>query len=236
MDKEYLEDCLSKGMSLKQIAAVEGCAPGTVGYYVRKHGLVANGSAKYDPTRRIEREQLEPLLAEGLTLIEIAERLRRSPSAICRRIKSLGLEGTRRSRRTLAVKEARAAGDKELLLDCPLHGLTPFWIGESATRCRKCNSAGVARRRRRVKEILVEEAGGACILCGFNASPAALEFHHLDPAKKSFALSDAGITRSLASAREEAKKCALVCANCHAQVEIGALQLGPERRPGEESP
>jgi len=38
---------------------------------------------------------------------------------------------------------------------------------------------------------------------------------------KSFTVSSKGITRSLESAREEARKCILLCANCHAEVEVG---------------
>jgi hypothetical protein len=50
---------------------------------------------------------------------------------------------------------------------------------------------------------------------------AALQFHHLDPARKSFALSRNGVTRSLAELRAEAAKCVVLCANCHAEVEVG---------------
>jgi hypothetical protein len=46
----------------------------------------------------------------------------------------------------------------------------------------------VAERRRRVKRVLVEEAGGCCAACGYDACVAALQFHHLDPPTKSFAL------------------------------------------------
>ena len=34
-----------------------------------------------------------------------------------------------------------------------------------------------------------------------------------------------GITRSLAKLREEAAKCVLLCANCHAELEVGATAL-----------
>jgi hypothetical protein len=40
-----------------------------------------------------------------------------------------------------------------------------------------------------------------------------------------FALSHHALTRSLAKAREEARKCMLVCANCHAEIEAGYLEL-----------
>jgi Helix-turn-helix domain len=84
-------------------------------------------------------------------------------------------------------------------------------------------SSAVIRRRRRVKATLVAEAGGACDRCGYDRSLAALHFHHDDPTTKAFGLSESGITRSLARARDEARKCTLLCANCHAEVEaLGA--------------
>jgi 5-methylcytosine-specific restriction endonuclease McrA len=67
----------------------------------------------------------------------------------------------------------------------------------------------------------VEEAGGCCRLCGYDRCVSALQFHHLNPAEKSFTLSNAGFTRSIAKARAEASKCVLLCANCHAEVEAG---------------
>jgi predicted HNH restriction endonuclease len=83
----------------------------------------------------------------------------------------------------------------------------------------------VSHRRRRVKALLVAEAGGACLTCGFDAYVGALQFHHADPAMKSFEVSRQGITRSLARLRQEARKCVLLCANCHAMVEAGLLDL-----------
>jgi hypothetical protein len=83
----------------------------------------------------------------------------------------------------------------------------------------------VTRRRRKVKQILVDEAGGGCRLCGYDRCVAALHFHHLDRATKSFHLSQQGVTRSLAAARAEARKCVLLCSNCHAEVEAGVTAL-----------
>ena len=88
-------------------------------------------------------------------------------------------------------------------------------------RCRECRKQRVVEWRRRTKQKLVAEAGGACQLCGYNRWMGALQFHHLDPGQKSFALSRRGMTRAFAELQEEAKKCALLCANCHAEVEGG---------------
>jgi 5-methylcytosine-specific restriction endonuclease McrA len=81
------------------------------------------------------------------------------------------------------------------------------------------------RRRRKVKRELVEEAGGECVRCGFDEHPAGLQFHHLIPAEKKFAVSNKGVTRSIEESRTEAKKCVLLCATCHALVEAGAVTL-----------
>ncbi len=92
-------------------------------------------------------------------------------------------------------------------------------------RCKLCRQERVSSWRRSVKARLVAEAGGRCAVCGYDRCQAALQFHHRDPGMKRFALSQHGLTRSFAKAREEALKCMLVCANCHAEIEAGYLEL-----------
>jgi hypothetical protein len=77
------------------------------------------------------------------------------------------------------------------------------------------------RHRKRLKEILVQEAGGRCAICGYDRNARALHFHHLDPKTKRLGLSGQGVTYSLAMLRAEAQKCVLLCSNCHAEVEDG---------------
>jgi hypothetical protein len=67
----------------------------------------------------------------------------------------------------------------------------------------------VTERRRRIGQILVEEAGGRCVVCGYAQSVAALQFHHLDPMTKAFSIRYAG-TRALDRIRAEAAKCVLL--------------------------
>ena len=106
------------------------------------------------------------------------------------------------------------------LRECSRHGLTAFKRRElGGYRCLKCRAEAVTRHRRKVKRILVEEAGGACQICGYERCIEALEFHRLEPEEKRFALSMR--TRSLVSLRAEAAKCVLLCANCHMEVEVG---------------
>ena len=87
----------------------------------------------------------------------------------------------------------------------------------------------VDRRRRAIKAIVVKESGGACLICGYDRSVKALQFHHLDPSTKSFGLADGGLSRSLERVRAEAGKCVLLCANCHAEVEAGIATIARAR-------
>jgi hypothetical protein len=83
----------------------------------------------------------------------------------------------------------------------------------------------VATYRRRVKEAMVAEAGGACAVCGYDEYVGALQFHHVDPSQKRFNIARGGLTRGLDEVREEARKCVLLCGNCHAEVEAGLVLL-----------
>ena len=82
-------------------------------------------------------------------------------------------------------------------------------------------------RRRRRKAELVDMFGGRCMDCGYDASPAALEFHHRDPATKEFGLGNWHGSRERLHA--EAAKCDLLCANCH-RLRHAALDFGRSRR------
>lgn len=228
MDKAFLEECLANGMSLPKIGELTSRPPGSVGYWVRRHGLVANGADQFSRKGPLDRDRLEALVVAGLSVKEITAAMGVDPARVRYWIKKYELGPSSRGVRASAVRGAREAGLKEIELVCPKHGLTPFWVGKTAVRCRRCNSTGVAKRRRKVKQVLIEEAGGCCKICGFDSSPVALEFHHLDPSAKAFGLSQAGITRAIELSRTEAAKCVLLCANCHAQVEAGVLDLAVE--------
>ncbi len=96
------------------------------------------------------------------------------------------------------------------------------------TICARCRADAVTAWRRRAKQQLVDEAGGACLMCGYGRCVAALQFHHLDRTTKSFGLGSRGLTRSIDRLREEVAKCVLLCGNCHAEVEAGIATLAPQ--------
>ena len=66
-----------------------------------------------------------------------------------------------------------------------------------------------------MKKRIVEMMGGQCEICGYNKCLDALEFHHKDPSQKEFQICTSGGCASFERTLEEAKKCQLLCANCH---------------------
>lgn len=169
----------------------------------------------------MQRDTLAELVAQDLTVGEIAERLGRSPSTVRHWLKRHDLRTTEAARRRgIRAELPRSAGI------CPRHGETDHVTRSDGQRiCLRCRSDAVRDWRRRTKQRLIDDAGGACVLCGFSEAPAALHFHHLDPDTKRFAIGARGLTRSFAALQAEVAKCILLCANCHACVESGVREL-----------
>ena len=220
MDPVWLAEQLAAGRSIESLASEVGRSPSTVAYWVNKHALQSSHAPRHAARGGIEREALAALVEEGLSIRQIARRFEVSATTVRHWLRRHGLktQPAHYSRRD-------AAKPHEVLRRCRRHGWVAFVRtgAEGHYRCSRCNSEAVAERRRRVKEILVAEAGGACVVCGFCAYLGALQFHHRDPALKSFELSRQGVTRSLERLRREARKCVLLCANCHAMAEAGLL-------------
>ena len=179
----------------------------------------------FDPRGGLPAAAVRPLIAEGLSATEMAVRLGVHPDRVRRALRRHGLR-TRQSRNREKARDAMARGDREVELDCRCHGPARHILeGRGSYRCVRCRAERVAEHRRKIKRLLIAEAGGCCELCGYDRCAAALQFHHRDPARKAFHLSLRGVTRSLAEIRVEASKCVLLCATCHAEVEAGFVAL-----------
>ncbi len=176
----------------------------------------------------IDRELIETLVGEGRSIAEIAAEVDRCKATIRYWLRKWDLK-TLRARRQEAIRDHHVEDPPDArrrVMRCEKHGPTLFALeGRGYYRCVRCRSESVARHRRRVKETLVAEAGGRCVVCGYNRHPRALEFHHLDPREKRLGLSAGGVTLSLRALRNEAAKCVLLCSNCHAEVEDGLITL-----------
>jgi transposase len=180
MDRALLEQMLAEGLSLAEVGRRLNRHESTVSYWVDRFGLRPNGRARHAARGALGKNQLEPLVEAGMSTSEIAASVNRSQTSVRDWLRKHGLR-TRRSagsRPREATVAARAQGLSEVILPCPRHGQASH-VRDSRGyfRCRTCRGDAVVRRRRRVKQILVEEAGGCCQLCGYDRSLAALEFH-----------------------------------------------------------
>ncbi|TMK60881.1 MAG: hypothetical protein E6G53_17135 [Actinobacteria bacterium] len=229
MDRRFLEEQLAAGRSLEQIGALVGKDASTVGYWVKKHRLTAAHREKHAPKGGLSRSALEADVERGLSIRSLATAHGVSEATVRHWLRKFGLQTARAAR--MQASEAAHRSEKEIVeIRCLHHGMAPHILeSRGSFRCTKCRAKWVAARRRRVKAILVAEAGGRCQLCGYSRYVGALQFHHLDPTEKAFSLSRGGVTRSLEKARQEAAKCALVCSNCHAELEGGAATLQVDR-------
>jgi 5-methylcytosine-specific restriction endonuclease McrA len=92
-----------------------------------------------------------------------------------------------------------------------------YFYGKNKSVCKTCANKRSGDRVKKQKLRAIEHKGGACVKCGYNASPSALEFHHVIPTEKEYAwdeLRKMSWDRVLA----ELEKCVLVCANCHREI------------------
>lgn len=109
---------------------------------------------------------------------------------------------------------------------CKKHGEQIHFLdsrGEDSRRvyrCVVCRRERTNLNRKKKKSDLVKLFGGKCELCGYEKCEEVLSFHHVSPEHKDFELSGK-IHCSLAMLVREAKKCVLLCANCHGEVENG---------------
>lgn len=130
MDKALLAADLASGRSIEAIAREVGRDSSTVAYWVNKHGVVSLHAAKHAGRGGIARERLEPLVAAGLSVRAIAQRLEVSYATVQHWLKKHGLK-TRRAAQPRGI-EARS-----VQRECPVHGWTTF-VKYSAADHHRC--------------------------------------------------------------------------------------------------
>jgi transposase len=224
MDRDWLESRLNAGESIEAIARDVGKHASTVWYWVNRHGLRSAHAERHAARGGIAREVLEALAREGLNIRSMAARLDCSAATVRHWLCRYEIE-THRASQLRATREGRERREPSVLRACGVHGATAFVLDRDGYyRCPRCRAESVIRRRARVRAQVIADAGGRCAICGYDSNPAALQFHHIEPATKDFTLRN-GDTRSLDRMRAEAAKCVLLCANCHAEVESGSAQV-----------
>jgi transposase len=211
VDSAPLEQLLGQGLSLAEIGRRLGLHESTVGYWVRRHGLEAVNGGRCAGRGGLPREQLEALVRAGMSIAQIAQAVERSKATVRHWLTRHGLK-TRAAagrRPSPEVRFARESGAEIARMWCPDHGEALFCRDNRGYyRCKRCRSEAVVRMRRKMKQTLVEEAGGACSVCGYRRNVRALHFHHLEPSLKRHEINARGAAMALEKLRAEVRKCA----------------------------
>lgn len=97
----------------------------------------------------------------------------------------------------------------------------PDYAARSRAANKRMNQKRIAKKMAPVREA----AERGCALCG-EVESVCLDFHHLDPATKSFDVSQSARQRkNEAEIRAEIQKCVVLCGNCHRKLHGGVLSL-----------
>ena len=219
MDAQSLRLLLAQGLDVDEIACRFDKDPSTVAHWMERHGLKTAAQEKHAPKGGIDRERLESLVEGGMTIREIAAAVGLSGTAVRHWLRRYELETRAEPDGEHAGRASCGASHCEMM--SPPRRDRVRLEGRGYYRCKRCRAERVARRRRTLKRKLVQEAGGCCCICGYDRYLGALEFHHLEPSEKRLQISWNGVTQSIATLRAEARKCVLLCSNCHAEVEAG---------------
>ena len=162
MDRDWLAAELRQGRSIEAIAREVGRDPSTVAYWANKHGLVSTHAARHKRRGGVERSELQAMLVAGLTVRAMAASLGVSYTTVRYWLGRHGLR-TPRGRRLAETAAARRDDLDTVAATCDVHGaVVLIRRGRHGYRCPECRREAVSARRRRVKRVLVEEAGGAC--------------------------------------------------------------------------
>lgn len=79
-------------------------------------------------------------------------------------------------------------------------------------------------RHQKTRAVLDSIRAGGCVVCG-ETDVDVLDFHHVDPAEKSFNVSASWRKKGLQTVLEEVAKCVVVCANCHRRLHAGTAEI-----------
>jgi DNA-binding CsgD family transcriptional regulator len=108
-------------------------------------------------------------------------------------------------------KEGKNYREIQQLLGCSLCTISYHLVNKTRVDTRRRRKVYSRQNVLKLKEML----GGKCSKCGYNKCMQAIDFHHVDPSKKEGLINNILRTSSFKKAEEEAKKCILLCANCH---------------------
>jgi predicted transcriptional regulator len=171
------------------------------------------------------KEKVLELYGKGMSYNKIAELLKCSKGTVsyhCRK-NNLGTEyrafTEAEKTKILELYISNRMSNKHISVEMSASLYIVKTVTANVKRDKITKSSAVINWRKRVKLKLIAFFGGKCKLCAYDRHEGALQFHHLDPSQKDFQIG--GKSNSYEKLLEEAKKCILLCSNCHSEVHAG---------------
>lgn len=169
------------------------------------------------------RAQVVELKKQGKTYNEIKEQLNIGKGTISDICKEAGLGKTYIELTPEKIDECQKLYDecgniKKVAKETGISYQRLRNVIKSKTITPKDSYTYVKEHRRKVKEELIAYKGGKCEKCGYDKCIAALDFHHINPEEKDFAISNSNIYKNIEALKQEVDKCMLLCANCHREL------------------
>lgn len=96
------------------------------------------------------------------------------------------------------------------------------WIAKKANK--RCTTCRGNERRGKNRTKAIDYKGRKCQLCGYDKCKWSMDFHHIEPSKKSFNIGSK-IQCSWEKLKAELDKCILICRNCHGEIHAGIVQV-----------
>lgn len=228
--KEKILELRRKGFTINEIIQELKCAKSTISYHINKVGL---GGVRNDFLNDITDDVIEKIKEYRLTLKsykEIKELVNISEDKLIKICRILNV-----NKPSNTFKKKELDGDEVIKYYLVVNSLrkTSEYFNTSRETVRKYISSDIIEKnknnktvktksqavvdwRKRKKIELVEYKGGCCEKCGYKKSTSALQFHHLNPKEKDFAIS--AKSYSFDRLKKEVDKCIMVCANCHIEL------------------
>jgi len=217
--QDQYKQLISKDFTTKQIADELKMSWSTVKGHFRKLGL--RTIYKKDPVI-IDEHKLREMVNQNCSVDKIAKEFKCSHAPIKTALQTHGLKTE--AKWTIARKTA-SDEIKSGFKTCPKCKIKKELVDNYYIRkdgnihawCKQCNNQITYQKQKQMKVDAVAYKGGKCQLCNYNKYVGALDFHHLDPSKKDFAISELK-SYSWEIIQSELDKCICVCKNCHAEI------------------
>ena len=166
----------------------------------------------------MDKEELERLIEEGLSLNKIAKKYSKSQSTIRHWLKKYSLK-------TKRGPKGKHPKDFDTPRKCPCGETEPSkFYGHKKSICAKCHNDYNHKKGREKRLKALEYLGQKCKLCDFDKYSCSLDIHHLDSKEKDPAFNTMRYW-SWKRLEKELKKCVLLCKNCHAAVHNGHIRI-----------